>query len=257
MRIYFCHLYLFGKLKGASLARWLRLAILTLLIFSLSSPITYKNHIKTTSHGVILLFDLSSSMNDEFESHKSKLDLSKQLALEFLHQRKDNYIGLVLAQNNAHVRLPLSLEHGISAKIIKNINGGYANSNSLLDGIMQGINALKSEKIAQKNIVVFSDLRQKPNKKQQKILETLALNNINMYVIAFGGTQTDLKKASKEFFKPHSIIDAKKAMQSIIQSNHPTITQDKQDVKRFFYLSLFMAFFLLVWYSLVERSRHL
>jgi len=123
--IYFPNTELLGSLTRSRqwLLNTLRLAILSLLIIGLSSPIKTQQIILDNSkgHEISLILDASGSM-----AHLDKFRIVKAIMVDFISKRKTDKIALSVFADFAYTVVPLTYDKKSVIKMLSNIEIGVA-----------------------------------------------------------------------------------------------------------------------------------
>lgn len=129
--------------------KWLSLI---LLITSLASPISKKNEVATKPvHAVMLLMDVSDSMSqggilvNALGAVASKLSVAKSMASDYIKQRVNDHVGVIVFGDFAYVASPLSFDHNSVAKLLETVNAGVAGKRTAMyDALFLSARLLKT-----------------------------------------------------------------------------------------------------------------
>jgi Ca-activated chloride channel family protein len=109
--------WVFDRIYRASLLRRLPaaafLAGLLLLACASMDPVLPFAETEVRSHGldIVIALDLSSSMEEQMDRAKTRLEATKDAIKAFVGSRIDDRIGLVVFSDNAYVVSPLTFDH--------------------------------------------------------------------------------------------------------------------------------------------------
>ena len=109
--------WVFDRMYRASLLRRLPaaafLAGLLLLACASMDPVLPFAATEVRSHGldIVIALDLSSSMEEQMDRAKTRLEATKDAIKAFVGRRIDDRIGLVVFSDNAYVVSPLTFDH--------------------------------------------------------------------------------------------------------------------------------------------------
>jgi Ca-activated chloride channel homolog len=109
--------WVFDRMYRASLLRRLPaaafLAGLLLLACASMDPVLPFAETEVRSHGldIVIALDLSSSMEEQMDRAKTRLEATKDAIEAFVGSRIDDRIGLVVFSDNAYVVSPLTFDH--------------------------------------------------------------------------------------------------------------------------------------------------
>jgi Ca-activated chloride channel homolog len=119
----------------------LLMGMLTLLLIAALRPVVTKNiEIQKESRDLILAIDVSKSMSTRDFSQAlfriSRLEAVKNVAAEFIQQRTDDRIGLVVFGSEGFVQSPLTYDHKLLLDLLRDLQVGVAGDGTAIgDGI--------------------------------------------------------------------------------------------------------------------------
>ena len=142
--------------------RWLALA---LFIIALAQPRLTKSETKVTASGVdiVVALDLSGSMRSEdFEvrgGRVNRFNMARGVLKQFVDQRPNDRIGLVVFAAQAFIATPLSLDHDFLLQNLDRLEIGTINSDATAigDGIATALNRLREVKSKSKIVILMTD----------------------------------------------------------------------------------------------------
>lgn len=189
------------KLQVSSLCTkfffWIRVIILSLLIFLLGKPqyVDSKSKINVEGIDIVLALDMSGSMccMDDLDDRRSRLQVAKQEALNFIEQRKNDAIGLVLFGRYAIARCPLTLDKSILKTIISDLELGKPSEDMqqatmISQGLATAVRRLQSSKSKSKVVVLLTDGAPSPGDINPKDAIQIAKDlGVKVYTIGIGG----------------------------------------------------------------------
>ena len=141
------------------------ISISTLLIISLSSPYSYDNSTSSKKRGrdLVLALDTSGSMGERgFDRERrelSRYDISVALAKNFIKNRDNDNVGLVIFGSFAFTASPLTYDLKSLIEIFDlTSNIGIAGTNTAIgDAIMQGVTTLSKGIAKSKVLILLTD----------------------------------------------------------------------------------------------------
>jgi len=149
---------------GPLLLRTLRGAALALFIVALARPQAGQRESKVKAEGIdiVLVVDISGSMEAmDYERHGqrvSRLDAVKDVVREFIRDRPNDRIGMVVFGTRAYVASPLTLDHDWLERNLDRIRIGLVEGNTAIGaGIGTAVNRLRDTKAKSKVIVLLTD----------------------------------------------------------------------------------------------------
>jgi Ca-activated chloride channel family protein len=137
----------------------LRFLALSALIFALARPQKRKEKEKriVESIDMIVAFDLSKSM-DALDFSPNRRSVAIDRLIEFINQREDDRIGLVLFSGEAYLSAPLTLDHKLLLANLKaSSNSGLEDGTAIGQALAVGVNHLKASKAKSKIIILVTD----------------------------------------------------------------------------------------------------
>tara|TARA_Y100000768_G_scaffold334275_1_gene274931 strand:- start:674 stop:1669 length:996 start_codon:yes stop_codon:yes gene_type:complete len=139
----------------------LRLAIISLLIIALSRPQEISNSVRTkTSSGIdiVIAVDISSSMLAQ-DLKPNRLEALKTVAAEFINDRQNDRIGLVIYAGESYTKTPVTSDKSIIIKSLNDIvfDGIIQDGTAIGMGLATSVNRLKESKAKSKVIILLTD----------------------------------------------------------------------------------------------------
>jgi Ca-activated chloride channel family protein len=154
----------FWAALGPSLLLLLRGATLVLFIVALARPQLGRNEskIKTEGIDIVLVIDISGSMQamdyEKGGQRESRIDAVKDVVREFIRDRPNDRIGMVVFGTHAYVASPLTLDHDWLERNLDRVRIGLVEGNTAIGaGIGTGVNRLRDTKAKSKVIVLLTD----------------------------------------------------------------------------------------------------
>ena len=178
---------------------WIRFASLALMVLLLGKPqwVDSKSKMNVEGIDIILALDMSGSMclMDDLSDTRSRLEVAKQEALNFVDQRKNDAIGLVLFGRYAIARCPLTLDKSIVKEIISDLEIGQPSQDMqqatmLSQGLATAVRRLQSSKSKSKIILLLTDGAPSPGDLNPADAIQVAKDlGVKVYTIGIGGEQ--------------------------------------------------------------------
>lgn len=142
--------------------KWL---FITMLIVSLASPVVKDEKISTRAgHAVMLLMDVSDSMSqtrmviNALGGVDTKLNVAKQRASEYIQERINDHVGIIVFGDFAYVASPLSFDHKSTAALLESIQKGVAGSSTAMyDALFLSARLLRDSDAKQKIAILLTD----------------------------------------------------------------------------------------------------
>lgn len=143
---------------------WLKMLLFTLMVLALAKPFVYDA--RSTQHkkgrDLILTLDASGSMAqsgfDTKDRFKSKFDTNIALASDFIKERFDDNMGVVIFGTFAYTASPLTYDLEALDYLIEMTNVGIAGESTAIgDAIMQSLRTLSYGDAKNKAIILLTD----------------------------------------------------------------------------------------------------
>ncbi len=149
---------LLSKLKPVLFA--LRLLALTFIIVAMARPQTEDISTRTkTTKGIdiVMAIDVSSSMLAR-DLKPNRLSALKEVAADFIRQRPNDRIGLVVYAGESYTKTPITSDKSIVLNALKEITYGQLNDGTAIGmGLATSVNRLKESKSISKVIILLTD----------------------------------------------------------------------------------------------------
>lgn len=159
------------KVKMSGHLADLRVAVLVLIVIALARPVwpVAQAKIKTEGIDIVLAVDVSTSMRaEDFEiggKRMNRLDVVKDVIEDFIRQRKNDKIGMVVFASRAYTVCPLTLDKNWLLKNLDRVQIGMVGDGTAIgSGIASAINRLKGTKAKDKVIILLTDGRNNTGK---------------------------------------------------------------------------------------------
>ncbi|HDQ00231.1 MAG TPA: VWA domain-containing protein [bacterium] len=169
----------------------LRMAVIVLLIFAFARPQSGIKEEKIITEGIdiMLAMDVSGSMlAEDLARHKSRLDVAKDVASQFINQRTNDRIGMVVFSGKSFTQCPLTLDYGILLKFLKEIHIGMIEDGTAIGmAIANCVNRLRTSKAKSKVVILLTDGRNNRGEIDPITAAQIAKTfNIRIYTIGAG-----------------------------------------------------------------------
>ena len=172
--------------------RWLALAS---LIVAVAQPRLMKSQTEVKASGVdiAVAFDLSGSMlSEDFVvkgSRVNRFNMARSVLKNFIDQRPNDRIGLVLFASQAFIGTPLTLDHDFVQENLDRLEIGVIeqNSTAIGDGLGTAINRLRDLKAKSKIVILMTDGQNNSGKLDPLLAaEAAAATKVKVYTVGIG-----------------------------------------------------------------------
>ncbi len=137
----------------------LRVLSLTALIIALARPQSSLSWQNSTTQGIdiIIASDISGSMLAE-DFQPNRLEAGKNIAIDFIKNRPDDRIGLVIFSGESFTQCPLTIDHDVLINLYNDIKNGMINDGTAIGmGLATAVNRLKDSQAKSKVIILLTD----------------------------------------------------------------------------------------------------
>jgi Ca-activated chloride channel family protein len=180
----------FGGLLGS--LRWLALA---LFIVALAQPRLAKSttEVKASGVDIVAALDLSGSMiSEDFEvrgERVNRVNMAKSVLRDFIDQRPNDRIGLVVFARQAFIATPLTLDHDYLQENLARLDIGSIGSDATAigDALTTAVNRLRDLKAKSKIIILATDGQNNSGKIDPLLAaEAASALGVKMYTVGIG-----------------------------------------------------------------------
>ena len=137
-----------------------RFLIVVLMIFALARPQSSQSREQITSEGIdiLLILDISGSMKAEDFKPDNRLHAAKAVIHDFLGDRKNDRIGLVVFAGESYTQCPLTLDYRVLGNLLLNVEIGMLEDGTAIgDALANAINRLRHSTVQSKIAILLTD----------------------------------------------------------------------------------------------------
>jgi Ca-activated chloride channel family protein len=137
----------------------LRIFAIAALIVALARPQSSLSWQNTTTEGIdiIIASDISGSMLAE-DFQPNRLEAGKNIAIDFIKNRPDDRIGLVIFSGESFTQCPLTIDHDVLINLYKDIKNGMIDDGTAIGmGLATAVNRLKDSEAKSKVVILLTD----------------------------------------------------------------------------------------------------
>lgn len=138
---------------------YLRLAAIAFILVALARPITFsfEEKVKVEGIDIMLINDISGSMLAE-DLKPNRLEAAKNVAIEFIRNRKNDRIGMVAFSGGAFTVCPLTTDHRMLIELVKNLDYGMIEDGTAIgDGLALAVDRIKNSEASSKVAILLTD----------------------------------------------------------------------------------------------------
>ncbi len=137
----------------------LRLAVVALLIVTVARPQSNDSYRTETTEGIdiMLSLDISGTMLAE-DLKPNRLEAAKDVAVEFISDRPNDNIGLVVFAGESFTQCPLTVDHTALINLFKTVEYGMIEDGTAIGlGLANAVNRIKDSKAKSKVVILLTD----------------------------------------------------------------------------------------------------
>ncbi|MEP6614427.1 MAG: VWA domain-containing protein [Mucilaginibacter sp.] len=137
----------------------LRSLALAALIIGLARPQSSLSWQNSTTEGIdiVIASDISGSMlAEDFEPNR--MEAGKNIAIDFIKNRPNDRIGLVIFSGESFTQCPLTIDHDVLINLFKDIKNGMIDDGTAIGmGLATAVNRLKESDAKSKVVILLTD----------------------------------------------------------------------------------------------------
>jgi Ca-activated chloride channel homolog len=137
----------------------LRIIAYTFIVFALARPQTELSDQEISTQGIdiILSLDISGSMLAR-DFQPDRLEAAKKVAMQFIKDRPNDRIGLVIFSGESFTQCPVTIDHQVLLNLFKDIKSGMVEDGTAIGmGLATAAARLKESKSKTKVIILMTD----------------------------------------------------------------------------------------------------
>ena len=196
--IYFPHTgeFLKNSISASKLLFFLKWVGIIMMILALMSPVKDETYALDPKDGyeIALILDASESMTargfDRSNENLNRFDVVKSIVSDFITQRENDNIGLVVFGAFSFIASPLTYDENILNKIVSQLYIGMAGRYTALNtSLAQGVNLLKMSNSKTKVAILLTDGHSTPEIDKIPLdvaIEMVKKEGIKVYPIGIG-----------------------------------------------------------------------
>jgi Ca-activated chloride channel homolog len=148
---------LIPRLRHSALV--LRCLATIFLIVALARPQTSLSWQNSTTEGIDIMIasDISGSMLAE-DFTPNRLEAGKNIAINFIENRPDDRIGLVIFSGESFTQCPLTIDHDVLINLYHDVKNGMIDDGTAIGmGLATAVNRLKDSESKSKVVILLTD----------------------------------------------------------------------------------------------------
>lgn len=167
----------------------LRMLALAAIIAALARPQSHNDERNVEGEGIdiVLCLDVSGSMLAQ-DFHPNRLEAAKRVAVDFVHNRPADRIGLVIFAGESFTQCPVTSDHVVLESQILQIDGGFlVDGTAIGSGLTTSVDRLRSSEAKSKIVILLTDGENNGGLIDPKTAKEIAKSyNIKVYTIGIG-----------------------------------------------------------------------
>lgn len=178
-----------ARVKFRHLPFIMRMLTISFIIIVLARPQTSSSHktIKTEGIDIVISLDISSSMLAE-DFKPNRLEAAKKTAIQFIDNRINDRIGLVVFSSQSFTQCPITIDHSVLKNLFSSVKSGMIEDGTAIGmGLATAVDRLKDSKAKSKVIILLTDgVNNRGLIAPMTAAEIAATFNIRVYTIGVG-----------------------------------------------------------------------
>ena len=166
-----------------------RMIAFALLIFALARPQSRSSWKSVNSEGIdiVLAIDISASMLAR-DLKPDRLAASKKVAQDFIDDRPNDRIGLVIFSGESFTQCPLTTDHAVIKNMFEDVQTGMIEDGTAIGlGLANSVSRVKDSKAKSKVVILLTDgVNNMGNIAPQTAAEIAAKFGVRVYTIGVG-----------------------------------------------------------------------
>lgn len=137
----------------------LRSLAIAALILALARPQSSLSWQNSTTEGIDIMIasDISGSMLAE-DFQPNRLEAGKNIAIDFIKNRPDDRIGLVIFSGESFTQCPLTIDHDVLINLYQDVKYGMIDDGTAIGmGLATAVNRLKDSEAKSKVVILLTD----------------------------------------------------------------------------------------------------
>ncbi len=137
----------------------LRMLTFTFIVVALARPQSELSDQEISTQGIdiVLSLDISGSMLAR-DFQPDRLEAAKKVAMQFIKDRKNDRIGLVIFSGESFTQCPITIDHDVLLNLFKDIKSGMVEDGTAIGmGLATAVARLKESKSKTRIVILMTD----------------------------------------------------------------------------------------------------
>ena len=192
-----------GSYPLRHITKLLKAIAFTCLICALARPqlpLSWSN-VKTEGIDIMIALDISGSMLAE-DFSPNRLEASKEVAMDFINNRPNDRLGLIVYSGETFTQCPLTTDHAVLLNLFKDVKYGIIEDGTAIGlGLANAVNRLKESDAKSKVVILLTDGENNKGSIPPLTAADIAKEfNVRVYTIGVGKNGTARMPAGKDFY---------------------------------------------------------
>ena len=170
-----------------------RIAAIILMVIALARPqdVSHGEDVHTEGIDIVLALDISASMLAR-DFSPDRVGAAKVVAADFITERSDDRIAIVLFAKQAFTQCPLTIDHSILLELLNGVEIGLADPDNTAIGqaLAAALNRLKASEAKSKVIILLTDGENNYGLPPTTAAEAAEALGVRVYTIGVGSRGT-------------------------------------------------------------------
>lgn len=149
-----------ASVKALPILRVMRFIVLALLIVTLARPQLSQSREHQFSEGIdiLLVLDISESMRAEDFEGSNRIQTAKSVVNDFLRDRENDRIGLVVFAGESFTLCPLTLDYSVLVELLRDVEIGQLEDGTAIgDALATATHRLRTSDAKTKIVILLTD----------------------------------------------------------------------------------------------------
>lgn len=190
----------------------LRVLATSLIIFAIAGPQSSlrRHDISVEGIDIMIAFDISGSMLAE-DFQPNRIEAAKDLAIEFIQNRPNDRLGLVVFAGESFTQAPLTTNHAALINLFRDVRSGMIEDGTAIgDGLAIAVDRLRKSKAVSKVVILLTDgINNKGSVDPMTAAEMARLYGIRVYSVGVGSIGMAPFPVQTPFGKRHQMVEVK------------------------------------------------
>lgn len=188
----------------------LRIFAVALIILAIARPQSSLRRQDVTIEGIdiMIALDISGSMLAE-DFKPNRIEASKDLAIEFIQNRPNDRLGLVVFSGVSFTQCPLTIDHAVLINLFREVSSGMIEDGTAIgDGLAIAVDRLRnSEAVSKVAILITDGINNMGSVDPLTAAEMAKLYGIRVYSVGVGSMGMAPFPVQTPFGKRHQMVE--------------------------------------------------